>query len=251
MSIPIFRKNVYNIDMELKQLSPVTLQKQLHDEILTSIENGTYRPGARIPTEFELADMYGVSRVTVRGAIQQLANEGKIIKKHGKGTFVKEKVHKEGIYSGFGFTENCLKRGVVPSTDIIECKLGLCPEEIGKELGTHSEQIIIIKRVRKVDGEPCIFEIDYIPGQFDFLLSNKLSDTSILKTIEEKTGIIPASFIDQFSISFSNRELSEHLNCPIRTPLLEVFQSVRTKDDRIIYINRQYILTSKYIYIKK
>lgn len=84
----------------LKQFSAVTLQEQLHDELLKQIKSGQYQPGDRIPSEMQLSAMYHISRVTVRNAIQQLVDEDLLIKRHGKGTFVKAVVHKEEVYTG-------------------------------------------------------------------------------------------------------------------------------------------------------
>lgn len=56
-----------------------------------------YKPGDKIPSEPQLVNTYEISRVTVRNAIQQLVNDGVLIKKHGKGTFVKSAVYTEGF----------------------------------------------------------------------------------------------------------------------------------------------------------
>ena len=73
---------------EIKQLNAITLQEQLYNELATQIKSGKYKPGDRIPPELKLSEIYRVSRVTVRNAIQQLVNEDLLIKKHGKGTCV-------------------------------------------------------------------------------------------------------------------------------------------------------------------
>ena len=104
---------------QLNKLSPVTLQQQLRDEIVSGIRNGTWCPGDQIPTEYELSKMYDVSRVTVRGAISQLVSENILVRKAGKGTFVKEAApYQEGINMGSSFSANCLSRNVRPSTVI-------------------------------------------------------------------------------------------------------------------------------------
>ena len=82
---------------EIKQLNAITLQEQLYNELATQIKSGKYKPGDRIPPELKLSEIYRVSRVTVRNAIQQLVNEDLLIKKHGKGTYVKTQVYTEGI----------------------------------------------------------------------------------------------------------------------------------------------------------
>ena len=72
-----------------KHLSPITLKEQLYQEILTQIKNGTYKPGDKIPTELQLSEMYDISRVTVRQTMARLVEEQILVKRAGKGTFVK------------------------------------------------------------------------------------------------------------------------------------------------------------------
>lgn len=233
---------------EVKYLSAVTLQEQLYNEISEQIKSGKYKPGERIPPELQLSEMYKVSRVTVRNAIQQLVDENLLMKKHGKGTFVKPHIYTEEFFSCGSFTETCLGMNAKPSTRIIECKLCAGESEIIKYFDHNLERCIQIKRVRLVDDIPSIVEVDYFPETFDFLLKNKLEATSILKFVSEQTGMIPTKFKDYFQIVFANKEYANLLRCKLGTPLLEVTQTIRTPDDTIIYVNKQNILTSKYIY---
>ena len=65
------------------------LYKQLMDIITGQLKNGTYKPGEKIPTEPELAELYQVSRITVRRTVEELCTQGYLVKHQGKGTFVK------------------------------------------------------------------------------------------------------------------------------------------------------------------
>lgn len=235
----------------LNKLSTITLQEQLYNELLKNIKEGVFKPGEMITSELKLSEEYGVSRITVRNSIQQLVDEGYLIKRRGKGTFVKSHIHTEGLYNkGGSFTDNCLQRNAKPSTEIIECKLSIGDPEMLEKLGCTSNKVIEITRIRKVDDIPCIIEIDYFPNTYDFLLTKQIENTSLLKLITKNTGVKPARFIDKFTISYANKEYANYLDCPVRTPLLLVTQNVETASNKIIYINKQYILTTKYIYVK-
>ena len=152
----------------MNKLSTVTLQEQLYNELLTAIKNGIYKPGDIITSELKLSEEYGVSRITVRNSIQQLVDEGYLVKRRGKGTFVKPQIYTEALYKGGSFTDNCLKRNAKPSTEIIECKLTIGDPEMLESLGCESNKLIEITRVRKVDDVPCIVEVDYFPDTYDF-----------------------------------------------------------------------------------
>lgn len=127
----------------LKQFSAVTLQEQLHDELLKQIKSGQYQPGDRIPSEMQLSAMYHISRVTVRNAIQQLVDEDLLIKRHGKGTICKSCCpQRRSLYRGGSFTDTCLRMNATPSTMIIECKISPMEKEIASLFTENNEQCI-------------------------------------------------------------------------------------------------------------
>jgi DNA-binding GntR family transcriptional regulator len=67
------------------------LWRQVADDLRDDIESNRMRPGARLPSETDLGYQYGVSRVTVRHAIQALSDDGLVEAVHGRGTFVTER----------------------------------------------------------------------------------------------------------------------------------------------------------------
>lgn len=69
-----------------------------------------------------------------------------------------------------------------------------------------------------------------------------------MKIIIQKKHVVMSNFEDKFTISYANKEFSKLLNIPSGTPLLEITQTVSSPDNQVVYINKQYILTSKYVY---
>ena len=76
------------MDAHLDGGSSAPLYQQVLDLLKSDIEQGTYPVDSQIPTELELSKMYGVGRVTVRRAIEELVGEGYLTKRQGRGTFV-------------------------------------------------------------------------------------------------------------------------------------------------------------------
>lgn len=70
--------------------TPRLLWLQVADDLKAMIDSGELGPGAKLPGEAELSELYGVSRDTIRRATQELASEGRIVILHGRGTFVSE-----------------------------------------------------------------------------------------------------------------------------------------------------------------
>ena len=89
----------------------IPLYQQIIDYMHEKIESGEYKPGDMLPSEASLCEEFGVSRITVRNAIQYLTDEGYIVKRHGKGSFINDKLSKPA--SRFiRFTELCKEQGV-------------------------------------------------------------------------------------------------------------------------------------------
>ena len=86
--------------MESKCDNTKPLYMQLYSTLKDDIENGVYKAGERIPTELELSEKYGVSRITLRNALERLTRDNYLVRYRGRGTFVKSIKYerKSGIY---------------------------------------------------------------------------------------------------------------------------------------------------------
>jgi len=92
----------------INKYSNVPLYSQLKNLIIQKIESGEYAGDTRIPSEQEFCDMYGISRPTVRQAINELTSNGYLYKQKGKGTFVTKAKTKVNIKNYSGFTDSVL-----------------------------------------------------------------------------------------------------------------------------------------------
>lgn len=79
----------------LNKQSPIPLYYQLMEDIKARIASGEIRPGDKLPSESQMMEQYGVSRLTVREALSNLVNEGLLVKKHGKGTYCRDEGKRE------------------------------------------------------------------------------------------------------------------------------------------------------------
>lgn len=110
------------MDAHLDGGSSAPLYQQVLDLLKSDIEQGTYPVDSQIPTELELSKMYGVGRVTVRRAIEELVGEGYLTKRQGRGTFVTatkiiRKVHqKDDVQS---FTQACAENGMKAGARVV------------------------------------------------------------------------------------------------------------------------------------
>ena len=85
---------------------------QIEAELIAQIESGQLAPGAELPSESDLIECYGVSRVTVRRAIDELYHQGYVEKMQGKRACVKEKVKLQELTSISSYTEEIIRQGI-------------------------------------------------------------------------------------------------------------------------------------------
>lgn len=260
--------------MEHRQsFKPLTLKEQLCANLLSSIRRGQYATGDKLPSEHELECAFGVSRVTVRAALDELVQQGVLVKRQGKGTFVQAPTYRESIFSSGSFTDTCMRLGAAPSTAILSVgtvpaeraiaerlrgdvpsptgTLAGGPEAPGKpdagEAGAGDE-LVRIERLRSVNGVPCIIEVDYFPASYAFLAEMDLSDRSLLAILNDRAHVTASQFTDTFTTVPATGEQAGRLRCEPGLALLKVEQTVADAAGVPIYVNHQFIVTERYVY---
>lgn len=158
------------------------LKEIFHDKI----ESEELKEGDMIPSENELQRIYGVSRATVRKAIELLVYEGLMDKKKGKGTFVKRRKIEEQLPVLKSFTEEMTGRDAykkVISAAYTKASSGICT----RLKLPPDESVLSLKRLMVVDGMPLGILHSYIPAKFELSLDEDY--TKSLYRILEKKGI--------------------------------------------------------------
>jgi GntR family transcriptional regulator len=168
--------------------SPVPYYYQLEGFLRGRIENGTWKPGQRIPSEAELCEAFDVSRRVVRQGLNELVQEGVLYRRKGKGTFVAEPKIRESLVQHLtGFYEDTVALGLKPSTKVLEQRVIPAPPKIAETLGLREgDPVTMIDRLRFVDGEPIVLVISYVPYRLCPELVNEDFSTQSLYAILEK-----------------------------------------------------------------
>jgi GntR family transcriptional regulator len=155
------------------------------EELLTALP-----PGAALPSERELAERYGLARMTVRNEIERLTAEGLVYRLHGRGTFVAEpRVAQAGAFSSF--TEDMVARGLVPgsivrSSEIVEAD-GFLAAALELAPG---DSVFQLDRVRTADRRPMAVEQAYLPlARFPGIEAVDFSESSLFQVLGERFGI--------------------------------------------------------------
>jgi len=154
-------------------------------------------PGDALPSERELAERYGIARMTVRGEITRLAAAGLVHRVQGRGTFVADaRVAQAAALSSF--TEDMRARGLQAGSRLLRQDLVPADPAVARRLGIEAGTgVVRIGRVRTADGEPLGIEEAFLPlPRFAGLETADLAGGSLFEVLEERFGAVPV-FADQ------------------------------------------------------
>jgi len=189
---------------------------QIKEDIRKKILSKAWADGCRIPVESEFCDMYGVSRITVRKALEELQAEGYLVKVQGKGTFVREQIIEQHLSKFYSFSEELRKRSVHECAELLE----LTELNAGEELARHlfvptGSAVIRVVRVRRTERGPFAMETSYIPKDLTGTITNEMiNENGLYKTLA-KLGIHVNSARETFRAINVNKEQSKLLDVRI------------------------------------
>ena len=170
-----------------------SLSKIVRNKIIEYIEKNNLKPGDQLPSEPQLVDKFGVSRITVREALAQFKQEGIIYKVQGKGTFLKRSpVHMEnGLEILKSPTEIMKSAGYNIKTDYILTKPQIPPSNIKENLKLNdNEKIITYKRKRYADQKLVVYGEDSLSVEnFPDKVPEKIPEESMLHYLEDELNI--------------------------------------------------------------
>jgi GntR family transcriptional regulator len=150
----------------------------------------TLAPGAALPSERELAERYGLARMTVRGEIERLTAEGSVYRLHGRGTYVAEpRIAQAGALTSF--TEDMLARGHVPGSTVVSSEVVEADGFLAAALEVKpGDSCFRLDRVRTADGRPMAVEQVYLPlERFDGIGEVDFAGASLFDVLEDRFGV--------------------------------------------------------------
>lgn len=165
--------------------------RKIYQELVDGIRNGTYHAGEVLPGEYELMEMYGASRDTIRKALAMLSADGFIQRRQGFGSIVLESERisfsLDGLHS---FKEETKALGREVSTHVITFTKGLPDEKVRTILALQEgEEVWTIERVRTIDHEAIILDMDYLPVSLVPSLTKETAEDSLYAYFEETLAL--------------------------------------------------------------
>jgi GntR family transcriptional regulator len=233
--------------MFIDKKSPIPAYFQLKTILLDKINSGEYPAGSIIPSERELSENLGISRMTVRQAINLLSSERFLIREKGKGTFVNEiKFEQKNIMS---FSQTVIQQGMLPSTRVLELTEEVDCFDIKEYLNLDSDQKVFrIKRLRLADETPIAVEEVFIPEKLCPNI-NKLDLTKSLYDLLKTNYSIDISYIDnKIEAVKADKENRVLLMLSAGVPVLEISGISYTKEGNKLFYERDVYRADKYNY---
>jgi GntR family transcriptional regulator len=174
--------------MRLQREAPDPLYLQLKDSLAAEIIAGRYRSNQRLPSERELSLRFKVSRMTVRQALLELARDGTIYTRVGKGTFVAEPKIDQQLRALTGFSQDVRSRGGKPTSRVLEARVVAAAPEVAAALRVAPDaEVILLARLRLADGVPLAVESAYLPfAMFPTLLRHNFARESLYDVLESE-----------------------------------------------------------------
>ena len=171
---------------DLDRNVPIPLYYQLKSRLLNDIQTGVYAIGDQIPTEYELQTQYEVSRSTIRQALNELVNDGWLLRKSSKGTFVTSPEQSKSIFHSFEpFASLVNRSGKTPRTEVLELEVVEANKFIAGKMNLQpNEKVITLFRRRFVDEEPIVTVRNYLPfSKCSFVLDYDFSTQSLYQLL--------------------------------------------------------------------
>ncbi len=180
--------------MKINKNSPIPIYHQLYEILKKKIKGGQFRSGEYLPSENKLAEVYGVSRLTVRQALSKLVEDGIVEKRRGKGTIALPPKNIENLTELRGFTDEARASGHSTRSVVLENKLTNVPMFARERLKLPTgSKVILLKRLRLLDDIPYAIEWAYINPSVDTrvlnILEMDMSTVSLYEFFRKTLGL--------------------------------------------------------------
>jgi GntR family transcriptional regulator len=204
---------------QLDDASPTPLYLQLADIVRSQINGGGIRTGDALPSERELSEAIGISRVTVRKTLDLLLREGLLSRRHGSGTYVAPRIVQPAALLS-GFSAEMAVRGHIAGSILIETMTGLPTSDEAMALGLSPDQPVHrLSRVRTADGEPLAIERAVVPASS--LPSLSVIGSSLYAALEAH-GARPVRGLQRLQASLATAQEARLLSIPAGAPVLRI-----------------------------
>lgn len=221
---------------------PVPLYHQLKLALEEAIKRRVYKPGDRLPSEPELMRQYGISRITVRQALDDLEAEGLIVRRHGKGTYVAEARIEQELVRLTDFVEDMQRAGRKPSSRVLAFEHETVPPLLAQTLGIPpGAEVVRVDRLRLGDDRPVAYDTTWLPLRFgELLVGAELTHETIYHILEARYAISVLSGSFTITASEATPQIAGALEVLAGSALLVIERTSYTGKKEPVYVQKRY-----------
>ena len=210
----------------LNRGSPLPLYQQLAELLNREMSGGALPPGARLPSELELARRHEIGRPTVRQATELLVQRGLLERRRGSGTFVREEPRRVDLFS-LGGTLSSFREGGLASTTKLLGKLSERKVPSDPDNPFSERRALLLTRLSSVAEQPVLLERLYFdPEVFAGLQELPLAGASLSRIVEERYYLKATHAEQSFRVAVPPDDVRHALDLTARSALLLVKRSL-------------------------
>lgn len=238
----------------LDREAPLPLYVQLRDALLREVRDGGLGPGDRFPSETAIRDRFGVSRATVRQALDDLERGGVIRKVQGLGSFVSApKIRHVPLLAGF--SELAASQGFTPSHRVLSSTVEEVRAESAGELGLpEGTRCRLLRRLFLADGNAVglaetWLPVDALRGHEGLLARDRLGPGSMYEVLRsEPIGLVLDHAVETISPGVVDALSAQVLGCEPGAPVLLIRRLTYTPDEQPVESTRLVFVGDRYEY---
>ncbi len=206
------------------QEKSIPLYYQLELILRTQIRSGDYKPGQALPTEDKLTKSYGVSRITVRKALSALEQDGLILKKTGRGSYVSCKIKILEPMKLSGTIDDIMGMGIKTRVKTLLFDIMASTPHVAEKLAVEpGTPVCRIERLRFVARHPFSHTITYIPNDLGILISKEeLNASPLLHLLEAKHNLKITHGSQTIDATLADSQIASLLRVSACAPLLRI-----------------------------
>src|ERR671921_1806585 len=214
-------------------------QSQVRDELLALLDE--LAVGDAIPPERRLATELGVSRPTLRSAIDELVREGLLRRRHGSGTYVSEPKIALPL-TMTSFTEDMARRGMRAGSHVLSFEPISAGAKLGQRLRVSPvDEVWAIRRLRLADDETMAIEFLHVPRRLAPTLTRRdLEGHSFYDLLQARYGIVIASGVQTIQPTVVNEDEAEMLAVPVHSPAFLFERTTESEGGEVVEYLRPY-----------
>jgi GntR family transcriptional regulator len=199
---------------------------------------------ASLPSDAQLCEEFGVSRMTARGAVQHLVQEGLVYRVPGRGTFVAPARANRTASHILSFSDEMRRRGKRPSSRVVEQLRRPATEDEARRLG--ATDVFVLRRVREADGEPVALETAVFPAErVAGVLDRDLGSASVFATLAA-AGLVPTAGRADIGAAAANAEDAKLLGVKRGEPLLVERRLIHDQDGAPLELTESRYVGARY-----